>query len=972
MPTYSTPQYGGKKKAAKKDKSVGGFIANAGHGIRDALTGIVTAPYYIGKAAYHDLGYGDAKAGSELYAMGSGIAKSIADYYKPLVKGDFEKFGQNVYDQPVQLGLDVATLFTGGGAAAGKAGSLAAKAGEASSLGRAGAKVAGLKYTTPAQLGITAAEASARGGKRIADDSWVMPKTYDIKLTTGTKPHSIDLPRNPVSRGRVQIKEYVYKQVSKGSKPGSGRGYFHPDKRGVKLAETRRLRIERTQIMRATQAAENAVLGLSKPQRTALFYRLKGFQDADDLAALMSQRAAAKFEHESALVSRKKGTPEYDNALLKKLHVEEDARRLSDPDVVRYIEGGHADADMVKAEAALRKADAAVQKYRRDRNPDETVEQQANRAWQPRREVGLPDDPAKQPIVVSMSANRKIARKLKASSKKKVVPAGYGSDKVSTGSAFRNALYTPDALKITEQLRQELTHKGAVENVAMRKRLMVPLDPIRHEGGLADGSLTKLTKEGAVAKEIEKQAATLLEFVRNLKTSSKKGDDLVEAAIEGIEELSDDIARAEQVFVIPTRALDELTTQLATAQSLVGQLLSVPVKAWRDFVLSLKGTFYVNNWLGNLLLGIVAYGPVTYTKALIEAGSKKLKAGRQIDEADPSIARSGFARTVAKDSEAAHGDLLPGGYKNPLNLTHALAQIFASKGALFTEDNFRRAAAKVELQRTLKDHMKNTGLSKADAADDLLNDADAVDAMFQRAYANLLDYSKLTPVERDKIRPLMPFWAFTRSIIGRTVRLAEDEPWKLVVLEHMSNTALDENEELLGELPEYLRGVAVTGKLKDGKVRGISTYGMNPFSGVADQAAQVASVFTDDPGLSEQNPLSSLNPYIKSGLEAVIGQDLFLGRELAGPRGNVYAKQLAMNFPQYAMREKYNNPGISPYLERDLKDTAISYGVSTGQINMRNVRRNLAIQQYFARRDEASRRRQLARQEAAAVAAGRR
>jgi hypothetical protein len=211
-------------------------------------------------------------------------------------------------------------------------------------------------------------------------------------------------------------------------------------------------------------------------------------------------------------------------------------------------------------------------------------------------------------------------------------------------------------------------------------------------------------------------------------------------------------------------------------------------------------------------------------------------------------------------------------------------------------------------------------------------------------------------------------------MFGRTVRLTLDEPWKLAILSNMSREVVKENKKRLGALPDYMQGLLLTGsKDKSGKPRAISTYGANPFSAVSDITSQGLSLLSGDPSLQGVSPIAGMNPYIKSGLEAAFHVNSFTGAPLPkGSLGGTYAHQLAGNFPLYSAYDKYEHPSTSPALERNLRDTIESYlGVSTGSVDMTNVRRNLAIQALMQRKDEAAQRRHDAKMKAAKQAAGR-
>ena len=132
--------YGAPKKK-KKGKSWYGGLKNVVHDIEDIAVGSVVGPYQIGKGALQDTrdviqGGFRPRQGNKVQPfprttqVGKGIAKQYADYYGPLTHGDVDKFLDNVYEHPLNLALDAATVASLGIGGAAKAGVISAKGGK--------------------------------------------------------------------------------------------------------------------------------------------------------------------------------------------------------------------------------------------------------------------------------------------------------------------------------------------------------------------------------------------------------------------------------------------------------------------------------------------------------------------------------------------------------------------------------------------------------------------------------------------------------------------------------------------------------------------------------------------------------------------------------------------------------------------------------------------------------------------------
>jgi len=416
--------------------------------------------------------------------------------------------------------------------------------------------------------------------------------------------------------------------------------------------------------------------------------------------------------------------------------------------------------------------------------------------------------------------------------------------------------------------------------------------------------------------------------------------------------------------VLPTPHYTELVGQFKGARGILEKItdgLGVLTKPWRHIVLSLKGSFYVNNFIGNLFLGMVAYGPRFVLDTAQESMPAALRGrtSRAISEGVSDLERTAGARNIA-DASRTHR----------LNIISRLGEKVSSKGVLLTEDNFRRAGFRVNLRRKVDEYRATQpGMSRHEAVEAIMNDRNAVDQLAEATYGDLLDYSKLTPVEKELLLPAMPFWNFTRAMTGRTIRMTLDEPWKMRVLLYFGESGLEANEDALPsdlELPEYLKGLILldpTGDLP----RVLSTYGMNPFVAPVDMAMQIGGVFGKTEG--SMNPLASFNPFLKVPLEAVFNKDVFYGNEIENFDGTApesylgrLSAQAQKNIPQWAMLQRYENPSTMPTVIRDAGDTWLQYaGIPVGDLSPDNIRRGRQIAEAMEASEKASRERRVER-----------
>ncbi len=941
MPSYQTTTTKGHAGKAKAKHSVGGFIHNLASDAHDALVGIVEAPYYLTKAGYHDIQHGNtAESGAMLKAIGQNYKHY---YYDPISRGNFGQFGENLYQHPGQPVLDALTLLDGAGAVAGALG----KASEVGRVGAlagdvgAGGRIAGLRRISHSDYkSLNATErASATKAK---NGTYLVPAKHDIVNRVGKVSASRDVVRNPVIRGRKALVERALQGADRtDSKFGAlTNGYFGPDRRGARLTSTVAKRVERAKRQAAALEATHAVSMLDKDAKHALFYRLQGFNNEARYGKLLAHRL-----DETAHSVR--GPRE-------KLAVKHDVERLTKPAVHDQIV--NPSPALQEAEAKLLDVSDVTQADRASRGH---LADSRARAEMPLRTVGVEPLPQERLAVVSHSQHR-VPRSERRSKTAGVKSQGVlGSDRTATGHAFQHAMYDADPLQVVKSQLDELSLKKNHHDLQYMMAISRPYDAadesIRH--GLRDGTLKALRVDSKPLKQLHEIAAfgqnTIVPLVKDANPAAVADYEQTYALLR---EWNDEAAKAgAEGIVVPTDTWNDLTKQIESADGLYKKLLKTPTRLWRDLTLSLKGSFYVNNFLGNLLLGLVAH-PVKFIPNLLTHGTGLTKLGKRIDKADPQLVRSGQANTLAKLSE---DDMASSSKLNPLNNVSRFADFIAHQGAKGTENNFRRASAAIEFKSAARQLMHNDGISHGEAMDALFNDRHAVDALTQKVYGDLLDYSRLSPAEKDYILPFLPFWNFTRSIAGKTITLTLDEPWKIQVLKAMSQSALAENKDgvfanIKGDLPPYLSGLMQVGPTVNGVTPVYSTYAANPFSSVADTVDQVGSL-VGGAKTDTQSPLAQVNPYIKSGIEALVGQDVFLGKKLTGSRGEIYLSQLANSFPQLASYQRARYPGASPFIERTPQQALLQYaGLPVGSFNEKNANSDLAINRYFATKDAAA------------------
>lgn len=946
---------GGGSSAPKKDDSphgITGFFQNLGSDIAD-LRGIPAGLWALGGSVVHDnlKAYGLADGEWQLDDVAGAIKDSYYQtYVKPFMQHDgvaaWKHLGKNIYDAPLSPILDAASVVTGGGSLAAKLGAKAAT----SSGSAFGARVAGLRHVDE----ITPSTIRPRAG---IGGTYAAATRPIVDPLTGRTLHQMPVHHNPVIRARKNLMEGFYAKL-----PATN--YMSPTRRGARLGEAETRRVARREAANLERAYFGAIEKLSRDEKDALVYMAQGFNTVERAGILRQQRLARAAE-----VSAQKATDaDGGKRAADTVDLVSDAKVLER--VTPLIENP---SDALREALAQQskindeiQAQFARNLIREGKTPEEANTIIMQRAQGPLRAVGI-EPGTELPMILSHVEDAGSYAKRNKSLERGLTTKILDEERATDYTNFLNARYQRDPTIAVATHRVMFAKEQTFDRIENAIRASEPYDQSKHAALVASGKLKWVDKRDAIIANIKYVDDSMDRFENQLGDFADVEVDAIREAYGAMYDLV--LKDKSPGVVIPTPHYNELVGQFKGARSLIEKItdkLGNLTRTWKHVVLSLKGSFYVNNFIGNTLLGFIAYGP----RYLLDVAKESLPSfargsmSRRISEGVSDLERTAGARNVADAAKAARWDVIS-----------RLGEKVAGKGVLLTEDNFRRAAFRRNLRkRTDEFAAARPDLSRHEAIEAILNDKSAVDQLAEQTYGDLLDYSKLTPLEKELLLPVMPFWNFTRAMTGRTIRLTLDEPWKLRVLLYFGQSGIEANEDALPddlELPDFLKGMILLDKTGD-TPRVLSTYGMNPFVAPVDLASQVGGIFgsTDD----TMNPLASFNPFVKAPLEAITGRDFFTQQDIQrfdgsepDSFGGKLVTQLSKNIPQYAMVKRYQYPSMYPSVERDAGDTALQYaGVPLGSVNPANIERVNEIVAALKRSEEASRQRRIeAKQEIA-------
>jgi hypothetical protein len=163
------------------------------------------------------------------------------------------------------------------------------------------------------------------------------------------------------------------------------------------------------------------------------------------------------------------------------------------------------------------------------------------------------------------------------------------------------------------------------------------------------------------------------------------------------------------------------------------------------------------------------------------------------------------------------------------------------------EDFFRRAHFVKNLRGEAKQLMRDRGedlktfykdLSDNPMIDDWLNSPELTERALKMTDRWSYAYGELGPFERRYLRQVIPFWGWYKFITKFAWRMGVDTPGRTQLVNQLSGIGKDAEDEL-GLVPPWVRGSIILNS-EGGKLKYLSTMGMNPLAQFANPAQAVA------------------------------------------------------------------------------------------------------------------------------------
>jgi hypothetical protein len=914
---YKPSNSGGSKKP-KKPSGVSGFISNLVGDVSEAATSFIPGVAYIGSSIGHDIkdtfdgGGTNYRVDDILSAIGHSytdrgtywgeVGRSLGSLASGDVR-DFLRHGKNArgafYDHPLNPILDVATIFTGGGALAGKAGITAGtKAGQLSHVAAATGKGFDRKLSKNPAIALR-------------------QQGFDA-LTRRVSPEA------PVIGGNARVARHMNRQA----------------KRKMMREEAKALRPMR-----------EALRGLNRAERAAVAIRAGG-HDLDAYEAFYAKREAdllAEIERkandgpdphdrmdgdedlaaEDRDPSDLSGLLEADRAESLKRnrrnlgHVRKRLAEVRDVRASGVLDDAKSAARVERAVEAARGLSAHTTQRLIDRGMDsERGVQRLTLEGRLMQTAGVVDEAKLGAIRSHVRVGRDKVDSRGGSRTSHAKPGTLAESQRNTGYNFWNGRDRLDPAMFIHSSRQ------VFENMARHERFAALLDMAEQfPAGEVPAGWRVL--DDNVRKDVA-EVASILEDARPVLEGTPGFEELVELLNKSVPTHG---GEAKMVNAVPEKFYRELVGEFEKSSAFVRVMIDKPTRVWRALVLNLKPSWLVNNYVGQMFLLAFAHGARGMKAYFQQFGAK----GKVMDELAPELSDFSWARETLDDLAGNDG-----------RVVGALKWLPERMGRLnqkLTDDHTRNAAFLATIEPHVKKYQKaHPGTSFEDAARALWENEDFADMVTQRVLDDMIDFTDMSDFERRAIKRAIPFYSWLRGISKRQARMLTDEPWKANVGAHIGQLGAEQVEERYGNVPLFMRSMIPT------RYGDLVTAASNPFQTPADLLAMGASVFTSDRVATAQNPLSQLGPVPKPFLEALANKDFFSGRDVDSKFDDEdmsyaqrYGQQVKNLIPQLGVWNEYQQAkdaeqgGLEyePLFDPNVRDKILAYlGLNLRHVNL--------------------------------------
>lgn len=348
-----------------------------------------------------------------------------------------------------------------------------------------------------------------------------------------------------------------------------------------------------------------------------------------------------------------------------------------------------------------------------------------------------------------------------------------------------------------------------------------------------------------------------------------------------------------QLKVLRDHSVSRYAEEGARSTHALGKMARGITTVWKYAVLALRPAFLVNNAVGNSLMYALSSGPAGL-RGFVDAmrqvhGSKATREG--LGKAERELRRYthdwqdkyylGLHRGFGKDtSEWMNIDIGARGtakHRAVRLLTTGLYDVTHK----ISDTTLRRAY----INDILRAHpevkaLQAKGMHFNDAAEAVSQNRAVREFVQQRVNDALGQYHYLNPTERF-IRAVVPFYTWDRAIARHGGKLFLEKPGTTLALTEVGKQGTAKTEELLGQVPVWLKGALPLSLLgfpeeANGRTPIATTAGWNPYASL-EQLLNLGQAIVTGDGNVTSAVASELHPAISGGIESLTGTSMLTG-----------------------------------------------------------------------------------------------
>jgi hypothetical protein len=343
-----------------------------------------------------------------------------------------------------------------------------------------------------------------------------------------------------------------------------------------------------------------------------------------------------------------------------------------------------------------------------------------------------------------------------------------------------------------------------------------------------------------------------------------------------------------KVIMVPLHDAQNLALETLGSSKFVRWVWKNPTRLWKIALLGYTPRVVTNNAIGNWSIYALREGldrhsiPAIYDAIRLTHGDKVAR--ESLGRVTPFKKDNWLWRNFSDELGNVFGTTLadePG--KGVSRAAQGLYPLVHK-----TADEPVRAAAIVSYLRKSKEvkALQARGLSFDRAANKALRkNPELRTRAAEHARSIAGDYFSMQPWERV-LRDLVPFYLWDRHIVKSTGNMIADTPGRVAVLQQISNQGVERTEEILGNVPEFLRG-AVPLWGGDGRENVLLTHSLNPFATIGELASAGEGLLTGGGVRPGASVFSQTNPFVTGSIEWASGQSLLTGADKPAQGGLV-------------------------------------------------------------------------------------